>query len=116
MSEGNPIAELAALLNNTEMKNKGGSSGMTRKEQLAYLREFMKAPSFRAGDIIQRNKFGKKRYKWPREGEVAVVQEVFPVPMLDHDSTDYGVIAAIVSEGAVMTFTVDFRCYELAKD
>lgn len=88
--------------------------------QKALLETLLEKPikGFKVGDYIKRNKLGKKRYKWPKDGEVGIVTHVFAEPVLDGGSNPTMVHGEItvckLLEGKIslVPATVDFRYYE----
>jgi hypothetical protein len=72
------------------------------------------------GAYVERNKAGKKRYKWPREGEVGMITTVLDKPIVDRSEGQmdfmHGQIAVCKMQGGklhVATSFVDFRYYKV---
>lgn len=72
---------------------------------------------YKAGDFLVRNADGKKRYKFPKGDDVAIVLDVFPeVRTGDDDTAMHGIVGCYHHEQkVVVSYAVDFRFYELAK-
>lgn len=104
----------------------------TVEEQEAELQEFLKQDitAFRVGDHIKRNKFGRQRYKMPREDQLAVITHIYKDEQVEYaghyGSGRFGMNAqivhaemAIVSEkskkapnGVLQYYAIDLRFYE----
>ena len=72
------------------------------------------------GAYVERNKAGKKRYKWPRDGEMGVITHVLKEPALEgHERQSdliHGQIAVCKMQNGklqVASSFVDFRYYKV---
>lgn len=64
--------------------------------------------SFAVGDQIERNDLGRKRYKFPGDGQVAVCVKIYDEPKMDADDCELNniLMAVAVAKGI-------FRYYEV---
>lgn len=63
---------------------------------------------FAEGDRIERNELGRKRYKFPGDGQVAVCVKIYPAGKFEDDSNDVNNVLMAVAVAKDM-----FRYYEV---
>lgn len=93
--------------------------GISQNEQREILQEFVDQKALKVGDIVERNQHGKKRYKFPIDGNAAMVTQVFAAPMLDERSCLTNGEVTILVKGPrgirVASLLVDLRLYSKIK-
>lgn len=96
------------------------SEGMPEKyqdngEALRDLKAFLerKNISFEVGDQIERNELGRKRYKFPGDGQVALCVEIYDEPKMDADDCDLNniLMAVAVAKGIFRYYEVNGKYY-----
>lgn len=97
----------------------------SKKEAMETLDEyFSQEINYKVGDYVERNELGKKKYKHPSGNQVAKVVAIVPHEEIGSsilkDTDGYAgenvVIAVAVAKGTVITYNVDGRLYQKAKD
>ncbi len=84
-------------------------------KQVEVLKLFCQDHSFKVGDVVVANEFGKKRIKYPNEYRPGIITEVFHEPKIDDDGrVVHGSFAVMMKGGLIITFTEDFRYLKLA--
>lgn len=95
---------------------------MSEEEQKQYLNGFVmpRIEALKIGDFVERNEYGMDEYKLPKEGELAMVIDIFS-PQLDADKSVYNGQIMVVTKHShddkgehlhQSTFPVDLRFYK----
>lgn len=104
-----------ALRNASENADKPYTS---KHDALEDLKEFVKnkdGKEIKEGDVVERNDNGKKRYKFPQEGQVAMCHKKFDEPVYEeNDVKDMSIVVAM-AQGVFREYTVDSRYYRKAE-
>lgn len=95
-------------------EGRAGAKFKTGIEAQAELLKYMAMPLPKQGSFIERNEFGKARYKCPDgDVEAGLVVEVFPYRQeVDGEGCVNGVVAFCDRQGIIRTHAVDLRMYK----
>lgn len=111
MAKVDSMRKLLDILNQDDEDEVGALPPIDGQKEL--LAEFIKTPVLAVGDYVVRNAFGKHKYKYPTDRQIAVVSAVFDRPMLDENgNVAHGEISIVFERGAIITYSTDFRYCE----
>lgn len=89
----------------------------SRSEAVEALEKFLAAdrPKFTVGMYVERNEYGRSRYRWPTENQAAIVTRVWDEMQVDAEGNPYDTqIAVALAENAIHTYQMDSRYYREA--
>ena len=88
----------------------------SKSEAKGVLEKFLTAKrEFEVGDYVERNDYGKKRYKLPNGNMVAKCVKIFDEPYMDDEHTLCdALIACAMGKEKVLTFPVNSQFYKKA--
>lgn len=98
----------------------GDNETVPATEQKALLEGLMeKSVDLKVGDYIKRNKYGKKRYMWPKEDEVAMITALYPPNTLNCSGSSadlvHGEMTTVKTKNGkahLISCSINFRYYD----
>jgi len=111
------ILSMAEAIRETETKLNSLPPISEQKKMLEEYLLLSRPGRLKVGDFIKRNTYGETRYKFPKEGQIARVLEIFDSPQNDGEDrsrvTGRIIIVDNYSHGCTtVNYTVDLALYE----
>lgn len=89
----------------------------SRAEAVDALEKFLNTEraKFTVGMYVERNEYGRSRYRWPTDNQAAIVTRVWDEMQIDNAGNPYDTqIAVALGENAIHTYLMDSRYYREA--